>query len=991
MSLSLSALIYGSQSEDQISLDADLDLDLSLSQSQSQSQYSQSITPIKQDDNDEDVERYYQGMTNSSYSGSVSNQETERPGSNRNTPPPSTASTPIKVQYDYEQNTQDREFFGTLSSRPKKETHQKYIYTKKKKVLDVVSGRWMKVDDETEEEREDRLRKVAEKTKRYLRLRRNPRWNFRKEVDVGHTIQAVLREAMEKDQEEHRKQEEDNDSDDGDHDEDNHGVTNNPLGAGLDSLITRAKELEKPATIYVDPKEDPSHPLHYLWLGHMKPKCGYSYLTLLGEMKPKNTPGWKDTRSDNSKVLNILIDRVVKNQSGSNGEVFLFKKYHDVDHLAPLLEFGDKRVKDPHHFKFMRKDYLKKCPERPSYDRELEEKNRVQAMFARFIANDFCETTTRAFMEKLLNLLHETSAIADQCRNIIRQSQGLACNYVLWNSIHPIMLELKSKNFLTDEDYDAIRRELLTADDSEFFSDPWMIEDSRLVVSIGIQRRKLIYNFIEKLRKKHLNSNSSMGSKKRKIEEISNVDEGHTSDDSSSEREIKMKHTKTIPPWQLRYIASNAKVVSLDAMQHTDMSEKYSQVIHNSTTSISTIYLTVSFLTSLMLRQRSMQKWNTIDKSWKIHKEIEDFLSRLSATCWSTTSEKPTNYETVLMSAPLAFVTLIRQSTIANNGMVGTVKKMKQEHEVSSTSFSDSSEDDAGAGLDQSANAAKVDFKEVASELAASGQLYLRDEKLKIFHQIHLTTGVSIIARCLRSSCASILSRPCFTSSLNSDTPFDLLRQALEYTESQHGYQRKSMAISYGSKVTDVDELIRELEVSADVFFDILNFAPDNFLARCWYVAARIGSVVVASGIDISKNAQEACLHEYSVEDFDNGSGRSRHSKYNILRASTSTALRQLLELQNSSKTIGPKHHWALKSLLEWKQAVFLLAMRPHINSHKVETIRQLHAYHTIRWAEYDCSDSGLLAVAALQPTGLVSQNSIKAASSTRYYYGLSG
>ena len=343
------------------------------------------------------------------------------------------------------------------------------------------------------------------------------------------------------------------------------------------------------------------------------------------------------------------------------------------------------------------------------------------------------------------------------------------------------------------------------------------------------------------------------------------------------------------------------------------------------------------------------------------------------------------------MSAPLAFVTLIRQSTIAIDGMVGPVKKMKHEHEVSSTCFSDSSEDDAGTGLNQSANAAKVDFKEVTSELAASGQLYLRDEKLKIFHQIHLTTGVSIIAKCLRSSCASILSRPCFTSSLNSDTPFDLLRQALEYTESQHGYQRKSMAISYGSKVTDVDELIRELEVSADVFFDILNFAPDNFLARCWYVAARIGSVVVASGIDISKNAQEACLHEYSVEDFDNGSGRSRHSKYNILRASTSTALRQLLELQNSSKTIGPKHHWALKSLLEWKQAVFLLAMRPHINSHKVETIRQLHAYHTIRWAEYDCSDSGLLAVAALQPTGLVSQNSIKAASSTRYYYGLSG
>lgn len=977
MSLSLSALIYGTQSQEQNETDF---------AATNTSQLSKILRPVKQD---AEVERYYNGLANSN----SNSNSTEQPPKKR-------------IKYDYENNNEDREFFGA-SSAPKVKHQPKRINVKKKSVHDSVSGTWIKINDETEEERKERCEKIANKRKRYLRMRRNPRWNFRNEVDVGNAMQCTLQKAMAHDQQgtrrkqRRKKKEEQLD--------DELGPTSTEQSQEqLGSLLTRAEALEKTTTIYADAKEDPSHPLHYLWLGHTAPKLNdvqYNYITLVKKTKPKLKGGWqhRDSCPDDTRSLAILIESITKYQGEQNGKGLMAKilrnddekKKHNVNYLAPLLDLGfaqEDRIKCPPISQYKRKTYLKRRQDKASYDTKHEEAKRIQSILARYL-NGYATalpSTPEETMNKLLNLLHTASCSTDRARTIIRQSQGLACNYVLWNELEPTMLELRSKNIISNEDYQTIRRELLSSD-SEFFSDPWATTNKLDCVVGGTHRRKLIFTFIERLRLRHLNYES----KKCKIEE-SKIEKSNDSDgsayssgdeeaDDSSDEEVKSSNAgvsskksrkKSCDPWNLKFSETKANTISLDKMQHTEMCEKYSQVVHNSTTSFATIHLTLSFLLSIMSHHSATNKEGTTDALWKIHKEIESFLSTLSLTCWNSNSDNPARYERVLMSAPLAYVTLTRQSFIANIGMVGATKKIKQEAKYASL---DDSEDDSVASKLGDNEPKGTNFKVVAAELAACGQLHLRDIKIRVFHQIHLTTGVSIIAKCLHPSSAEILSRPCFTDHCNEDTPFDLIRLALEETDRKGGIQRNSRAISYGSNVVDVDDLFRELEAAAEVFQDILNLAPHNLCAHCWHVAARIASMIVASGIDIGKGARVACPNDYSMEDVSGFGGamhRSRHIKYNNLRASASRSFRQLLNLQNPSKQMGHRYHWALKSLLEWKQAICLLAMRPHLDMRKFGMIRQLHVAHTIAWANSECSGEALAAIEALSPTGLVSKMS---------------
>ena len=206
------------------------------------------------------------------------------------------------------------------------------------------------------------------------------------------------------------------------------------------------------------------------------------------------------------------------------------------------------------------------------------------------------------------------------------------------------------------------------------------------------------------------------------------------------------------------------------------------------------------------------------------------------------------------------------------------------------------------------------------------------------------------------------------------------MRLALEEFDANGGIQRDSTAISYGSDVVSIDFLLSEFESAAEVFQDILSLAPDNFCAHCWHLAVRIASVLVASGIDIGKGARIACPNDYSMEemgDIRGLTGRSRHTKYNQLRATASRTFRDLLNLQKSSDQMGYRYHWALKSLLEWKEAIFLLAMRPHLERNKFRKIRKLHVAHTIAWANYECSEQALAVVWKLLPTRLVSKRTL--------------
>jgi len=260
------------------------------------------------------------------------------------------------------------------------------------------------------------------------------------------------------------------------------------------------------------------------------------------------------------------------------------------------------------------------------------------------------------------------------------------------------------------------------------------------------------------------------------------------------------------------------------------------------------------------------------------------------------------------------------------------------------------------------------------------------DQKLKVFHTIHLTTGIAVLAKSFPNHSAEILSRPCFDNSRHREgndeeyTPFDLMRMALEETDLRNGLIRGKATIKYEdtSNVVSIDKLIQEFEFAAQMFQGILRYEPNHFDTYCWYVAARIGSVVLASGNNIGEGARAACPHDFSIEENDPIFGnRSRHGSYDALRAHASKAFRQFLCLPQKSNHMGERYHIAVTSLLEWKEAINLLAMRPQLDKNKFHKIRCLHATHTFSLARFECSDISLAKLLDLSRQGYITRDEV--------------
>ena len=975
MSLSLSDLIYGSSQSQHDLLTPQDNLSTDPSSPQHGSGTSNTYTPIKQDPT---VDHYYKSPFTSS----------------QNTP----QRPKKKIKYDFESNNEDRIFFG-VTSRPKHaDRHTKRLRAKTKIVFDATVGSFIKIDDETKEVRADRLNRIKEKRNIYIRRRNNPRWNFRNEVDIGGAMGYVIQKEMSKERKKTRKlkkekalkRNEDGDGDDADSidhnlssdDEIEESAVQSQTQSQLDLMLTKAQSLQTPATVYSDPKEDASHPLHYLWLGRCAPAWSdvkYNYLSLLQEMRPRqhhNCIG-KDA------VLKILIDGVTRNNTKRKGREDNMSKFICNDAMGmderrvtlqtPLLDLGHstatERRKCPAHAGSKRKVFLReRTASGASFNQIHEEAKKVQSTVARYLVGcaGVLPHMPKEMIEQMLDMLHRCSSTTDSPQTIIRQSQTLASNLIMWNEINPTMKQLCAKGYLSCQDYDCIREELLSSD-AECFTDPWLTTSMYDCYDRSTTRRKRIHNFVENLQKRHLDNGM-----KRKRDERDELDS-----DEESSTSLKQKEDKGCAPWQVQYSEKLAKKVTWSNMTHTEMGEKYSQVVHYATTSVATTHLTLSFLFSLMPRLKASSA-DTSAKLHTIHQELELFLSKLSSSIWCS-SGNPAGYESVPLNAPLAYATLMTQSYVANSGMYGTNKEVKEEEEgyVSSDS-SDSGSIVSQITNDKMPNESSIDFNEVANILAARGQLHLRDNKLKIFKQIHLTTGVSILAKCFTSRGAEILSRPCFTGGVTQDSPFDLVRLAIEEADKYGGIQRNATIITYGSHVIHTEELIREFDNAAEVFHDILTCAPSNLACHCWYAAARIGSTIVASGIDIGKGARIAMPHEYSMEDLDKNSFlRSRHTKYNDLRAAASDAIRTLLDLNNNASIAGHVYHYAVTSLLEWKEAIGLLAMRPHLNKQIFQCIKELHAYHTISWALEERTEESLKKVLVLSQSGLLSSNHV--------------
>ncbi len=212
-----------------------------------------------------------------------------------------------------------------------------------------------------------------------------------------------------------------------------------------------------------------------------------------------------------------------------------------------------------------------------------------------------------------------------------------------------------------------------------------------------------------------------------------------------------------------------------------------------------------------------------------------------------------------------------------------------------------------------------------------------------------------MIAKNLPSYAAEIISRSLIQDDGQSQqTPFHLMRLALTQMEQKEDVVRKQgMALYQGNleERIDIDLLIETLNNAAEIFYDCVERDSTNLDCMSWYVAVRIGSMIVSSGIKIGSGPCLAARPDYLVEDDRNSNLRCRHSDYSNLRAICSHAIREFISWQNRDPHPGQRYHYAIKAILEWDEVVFLLSFRPLIHQNCYRKICYLHASHTMDWA----------------------------------------
>lgn len=950
MSLSLSELIYGSHGSQNNeteapklgeNLDRHLDQDAPRKGPILRSQTNRKRKRVKIEV-DEEVDRYY--------SETIEN-------SNSTLKQPKTSRT----KYDFETNVEERLFYGASSKVEITRSSQDTISVKKKKVYDPITGRYISVLDETEEEQQIRLLKLKERIKRYKRLNLTAKWNFRQEIDVGHAIKymADMGRKTEKKQDDIRpvkirKKMRKNFNGDNRVGDDRTKKLKGPLHSQqqLDNLISRAKALDQTVPSTPDAKKDPSHPLHYVWLGFCAPfwrQLGGSYFARLKEIYGSTAPCEKERYI----ILKILLNTFTRHPQD-------FKVTQSRCIMPKVLCMDNSqylRTELAIQFWNLTHDYnIRKCPEvyhskrkkflRPrlsdknmSGDSIQEEAKKVLSMVSRYVAG--CASLSSSpgqyehHFEHMLRLLHNMPTSIDHTRSVVRQCQTVASNWVLWNELYPRMKLLCSKGILSIEDFFIIRKELLSSF-SEFFSDPCMTANYEDCSHIGERRRHRIFDFIERLNRGRANE----------------------------------KFSSSANPWILSHTERLAKNVKICDMPYSH-GVRYSKVVHSTPISLGTIHVALCFLFSSM--DLAINDNATTQEIVKMRQEIDDYLSKLAGIVWNKNDgDIPIKFHRLLLSAPLAYVTQMKQSFISNLSFSENVAQDDRDFNYAHYDAVDSSLDD-----NQSAQKNAINFKHAASNLASYGQSLSRDGKLEIFHQIHLTTAVATIASCFGPHGAEILSRPIFTGSDTKDTPFDLVRFALEDAAKKGYIRRNATSISYNEHVIYAEELIRGFETAAEMFRDILNHVPYSIDCRCWYTATRVGAMIVASGIQIGNGSRVASPDEYNMEDYPIDDV-SRHSEYNTLRSLASEAMRELLAYKSSSNLpSGHRYHYAMKSILEWKEVVGLLILRPHLNMDSFKTIKLLHAKHTTAWAMNECSDEAFTYVMTLAQHGFVSLKDI--------------
>lgn len=538
----------------------------------------------------------------------------------------------------------------------------------------------------------------------------------------------------------------------------------------------------------------------------------------------------------------------------------------------------------------------------------------------------------RKDLVRFIRMLHRLDIRSTHHCILMRYSIEMARNHLLWEDIKDQLDILITCGVpRAKKVYESIRSDLLSST-SRMFTNPG---DSTCPTSISLMShlmRKKIYNYVQML----------------------------------SPQDATSKKTKFLPYMKSHSIDKAIPVEDYNELPST-MGYKYSQVSHRSLIDQVTFKLTLGAL----LDELSMQRWDIVqhydtqddkiqndrfNSYHNVHQMIMTYLETTEKTCW-TVGNIHEDFVREVLSAPLAHTILAYQSYIANGDYIGW----------------DLSDEDGK----------QVDWSQIAEELAKKFTEYTHDSRLALFSDVHITTGIATIAQSLPSYAADLLSQNVLENE-SVRTPIEIVRDTLEELERQGDLSRGqvSMNIFNGGDTVHVSELIESFNNAIDIFSRCMENDCDNFDAHLWFVATSIGAMCLGSGINLGEGAVIAAPSEEHHDTFldfsTNQIKQYRDANYSALRGGAVSAFHMLINITETNTCVSENYyHHAVMSVLEWKEAVLLLAYRPHQQPSVLSQINSLHSSHLLQWSLKENSNSSIYSICALYEQGDVSKNEL--------------
>jgi len=360
-------------------------------------------------------------------------------------------------------------------------------------------------------------------------------------------------------------------------------------------------------------------------------------------------------------------------------------------------------------------------------------------------------------------------------------------------------------------------------------------------------------------------------------------------------------------------------------------------IVHYANLDVNTIRLTLSLLLSKLGEERvnALRKKNrshAFEKIESIHKEIISFLE----ICFKKVDTLPI----FILSSPKAIVAQLFFSYYCNAGFgitSDTYLNLDDGNEVSTVALAETMKN--------------------ASEDFRSAKL------IHNFPAVNATLGICEIAASIGKTGARIIAQDLSWYGTKRRTPFDLMKEALEYLEDHKilkrwGYDDEESVDSTSDEEGKIEEevdaagLLDSFEKASQCFSICINAEPDNILYNSWYLASLAGGMIVSSGMSIGKKNKET-LMDYKVEETRLDEKRFLdYRKFAVIafqniQKIAIDAMKKSLESVVSIAQI----HLAISSFLEWSDAICLMIDGFAKNTKSLKEIRKTHAWHSIQWA----------------------------------------